>query len=102
MLRSGKESKLGTWMDFCSKANGTEPAFVLFLGAGMWTEPWTKLEADSIRFLLCHRRSLKLDSSDSSSAIDELRQLTSSAQSIAGTEAKISLSSQVAGALHFG
>ncbi|PON94043.1 hypothetical protein TorRG33x02_100820 [Trema orientale] len=32
-----------------------------------------KLEADSIRFLLCHRRSLKLDSSDSFSAIDELR-----------------------------
>ncbi|PON74244.1 hypothetical protein PanWU01x14_050760 [Parasponia andersonii] len=30
-------------------------------------------EADSIRFLLCHRRSLKLDSSDSFSAIDELR-----------------------------
>ncbi|POO02881.1 hypothetical protein TorRG33x02_009420 [Trema orientale] len=45
--------------------------------------PWTKLEADSIRFLLCYRRRLKLDSSDSSSAIDELRQLTSSTQSIA-------------------
>ncbi|PON77633.1 hypothetical protein TorRG33x02_240060 [Trema orientale] len=47
-------------------------------------QPWTKLEADSSRFLLCHRRSLKLDSSDSSSAIDELRQLTSSTQYIAG------------------
>ncbi|PON98342.1 hypothetical protein TorRG33x02_059170 [Trema orientale] len=34
-------------------------------------------------FLLCHRRSLKLDSSDSSSAIDELRQLMSWTQSIA-------------------
>ncbi|PON40540.1 hypothetical protein PanWU01x14_296760 [Parasponia andersonii] len=36
-------------------------------------QPSMKLEADSIRFLLRHRRSLKLDSSDSFSAIDELR-----------------------------
>ncbi|PON76885.1 hypothetical protein PanWU01x14_032050 [Parasponia andersonii] len=54
-------------------------------------QPWTKLEADAIRFLLCHRRSLKLDSSYSSSSIDELWQLTSSTQSITGS-LKISFS----------
>ncbi|PON74946.1 hypothetical protein PanWU01x14_046630, partial [Parasponia andersonii] len=47
-------------------------------------QPWTKLEADSIRFLPCHRRSLELESSDSSSAIDELRQLMSWTQSRVG------------------
>ncbi|PON77065.1 Small nuclear RNA activating complex (SNAPc), subunit SNAP [Parasponia andersonii] len=41
-------------------------------------QPWMNLEAGSISFLLCHRRSLKLDSSDSFSAIDELHSIYSS------------------------